>query len=128
QTMKPATAAKKLGVYLEAAPEEFRAGPISRDQLDAWQENPPEWLTDLRRNGPHPRQVEAARLRISNSGLARGGITDPLTCAATTAPTAQKTDWLVAAQRCCQQVRKAAQGIAAQRKEQPRRDKKERDR
>src|SRR5699024_12523628 len=45
QTMKPATAAKKLGVYLEAAPEEFRAGPISRDQLDAWQEK--DWKCDV---------------------------------------------------------------------------------
>lgn len=128
QTMKPATAAKKLGVYLEAAPEEFRAGPISRDQLDAWQENPPEWLTDLRRNGPHPRQVVAARLRISNSGLARGGITDPLTSEEINALNAQKPDWLVAEQRSFEQVRKEEQRIAAQRKEQARRDKKERDR
>ena len=32
--MKPATAAKKLGVHLDATPEEFRAGVVSRDELD----------------------------------------------------------------------------------------------
>src|SRR5699024_7636204 len=128
QTMKPATAAKKLGVYLEATPEEFRAGPISRDQLDAWQENPPEWLTDLRRNGPPPRQVVAARLRVRRSGLARGGITDRPTSEEINALSAQKPDWLVAEQRSFEQVRKEEQRIAAQRKEQARRDKKERDR
>ena len=40
-----------------------------------------QWLVDLRRDGPHPRHVVAARLRVSNSGLARGGITEPLTTA-----------------------------------------------
>ena len=39
--------------------------------LDELQRNPPQWLSDLRREGPHPRNVVAARLRISNSGLAR---------------------------------------------------------
>src|SRR5690606_12156697 len=33
RAMKPATAAKKLGVYLPATPEEFRAGGISREEL-----------------------------------------------------------------------------------------------
>ena len=54
QTMKPATAAKKLGVYLEATPAEFQEGVVSRDELNALQADPPEWLRDLRRNGPHP--------------------------------------------------------------------------
>lgn len=106
QTMKPATAAKKLGVYLEATPEEFRAGPISREQLDSWQHTPPEWLTQLRRNGPHPRQVVAARLRISNSGLARGGVTDPLTTEQINALNAEKPEWLVAEQRTFDEVRR----------------------
>src|SRR3989337_1801744 len=79
QTMKPGTAAKKLGVYLEATPAEFQAGVVSRDELNALQADPPEWLQELRRTGPHPRPVVAARLGISISGLARGGITDPLT-------------------------------------------------
>ena len=79
--MKPARAAKKLGVYLDATPDEFRAGVVSRDELDALQADPPEWLRDLRRNGPHPRQVVADRLGVSISGLARAEMTEPLTTA-----------------------------------------------
>ena len=33
QTMKPETAAKKLGIYLPAAPTEFQEGPLTRDDL-----------------------------------------------------------------------------------------------
>lgn len=54
QTMKPATAAKKLGVYLEATPAEFQEGVVSRSELTALQADPPEWLQELRRTGPHP--------------------------------------------------------------------------
>jgi hypothetical protein len=94
QTMKPATAAKKLGVYLEATPAEFRDGVVSRDELNALQANPPEWLRDLRRNGPHPRPVVAAKLRISVSGLARAGITDALTTDEIEALKAENPEWL----------------------------------
>lgn len=111
--MKPATAAKKLGVYLPATPEEFRAGPISRDQLDEWEATPPEWLTDLRRNGPHPRQVIAARLRISNSGLARGGITEALTSQEINDLAAQKPEWLIAEQKSFDEVRAEERRVAA---------------
>ena len=62
QTMKPATAAKKLGVYLEATPAEFQEGVVSRAELNELQANPPQWLQDLRLNGPHPRPVVAAKL------------------------------------------------------------------
>ncbi|MEV0224676.1 DUF5997 family protein [Streptomyces sp. NPDC050704] len=79
QTMKPATAAKKLGVYLEATPAEFQEGVVSRSELAALQTDPPEWLQELRHNGPHPRPVVAAKLGVSIAGLARGGVTDPLT-------------------------------------------------
>lgn len=79
QTMKPATAAKKLGVYLEATPAEFQEGVVSRAELNALQADPPEWLQLLRRNGPHPRPVVASKLGVSISGLARGGVTEPLT-------------------------------------------------
>jgi uncharacterized protein DUF5997 len=79
QTMKPATAAKKLGVYLEATPPEFQEGVISRDELSSLQNDPPEWLSKLRQTGPHPRPVVAARLAVSISGLARAGYTEPLT-------------------------------------------------
>lgn len=77
--MKPETAAKKLGVLLSETPEDFRSGLVSRSQLNALQEDPPEWLAELRRKGPHPRQVVAAKLGVSTSGLARGGVTDALT-------------------------------------------------
>jgi uncharacterized protein DUF5997 len=94
QTMKPATAAKKLGVLLEATPAEFQEGVVSRDELNAMQADPPEWLRDLRRDGPHPRQVIAAKLRISISGLARGGITQPLTTEQIEALKADGPEWL----------------------------------
>lgn len=77
--MKPATAAKKLGVLLEATPEEFRAEPLTREAFLALQADPPEWLAELRRTGPHPRDVVAARLGVSNSGLARAGVRDVMT-------------------------------------------------
>jgi hypothetical protein len=94
QTMKPATAAKKLGVLLEATPAEFQEGVVSRDELNAMQADPPEWLRELRRHGPHPRQVIAAKLRISISGLARGGITEPLTTEQIEALKADDPEWL----------------------------------
>ncbi len=81
QTMKAATAAKKLGILLSAAPEEFRDRDISRTELDELNANPPAWLVDLRADGPHPRDVVARKLGVSNSGLARGGVTEPLTTA-----------------------------------------------
>lgn len=79
QTMKPATAARKLGVYLAATPASFQEGVVSREELNALQADPPEWLVELRRNGPYPRQVVAAKLGVSISGLARGGVTEALT-------------------------------------------------
>lgn len=94
QSMKPATAAKKLGVYLPATPEEFRAGGVTREQLKELQENPPEWLSELRRKGPHPRNVVAGRLGVSISGLSRGGITEALTTEQIDALRADPPDWL----------------------------------
>lgn len=81
QQLKPETAAKKLSIYLPAAPEEFRSTPITREQLRALTENPPEWLAVLRREGPHPRAEVARRLGVSNSGLARAGQPDVMTTA-----------------------------------------------
>lgn len=94
QVMKPSTAAVKLDVYLPATPQEFQEGMVSRDELDELQRNPPQWLADLRKNGPHPRNVVAARLRVSNSGLARGGITEPLTTEQIAALVADPPEWL----------------------------------
>lgn len=96
QTMKPATAAKKLGVYLEATPAEFQEGVVSRDELNALQHDAPEWLRELRRNGPHPRQVVAAKLGISIGGLARTGITEALTTEQIDAIKAENPEWLQA--------------------------------
>ncbi|MEU8652228.1 DUF5997 family protein [Streptomyces sp. NPDC048737] len=79
QTMKPATAAKKLGVYLPATPAEFQEGVVTRAELNELQANPPEWLRALREKGPHPRPVVAAKLGVSIAGLARAGITEALT-------------------------------------------------
>lgn len=79
QLLKPENAAKKLSIYLPAAPAEFRETPVSREQLNALNENPPEWLVTLRRDGPHPRSEVARRLGISNSGLARAGQPDVMT-------------------------------------------------
>ncbi|UIP59493.1 DUF5997 family protein [Agromyces marinus] len=93
--MKPETAAKKLGILLEAAPEEFRTGVVTRDEVAALQADPPEWLATLRREGPHPRSVVAAKLGVSNSGLARSGITDPLTTAEIKALLEAPPSWLV---------------------------------
>ncbi|PZT74089.1 MULTISPECIES: DUF5997 family protein [unclassified Streptomyces] len=94
QTMKPATAAKKLGVYLDATPEEFREGAVSRAELAALQADPPPWLRDLRNNGPHPRPVVASKLGVSISGLARGGITEPLTTEQIDALKEDNPEWL----------------------------------
>lgn len=111
QTMKPATAAKKLGVLLSATPAEFQEGVVSRDELNALQANPPAWLADLRRNGPHPRQVVAVKLGISNSGLARGGITGPLTTAEIDAIKAEEPEWLKRERSVQAEVRKEAQRL-----------------
>ncbi|GGU47668.1 DUF5997 family protein [Streptomyces lavendofoliae] len=108
QTMKPATAAKKLGVYLEATPTEFQEGVVSRAELTALQADPPEWLRELRRTGPHPRPVVAAKLGVSISGLARGGITEPLTTEQIEALKAESPEWLVRERTVQAEVRKEA--------------------
>ncbi len=93
--MKPATAAKKLGIYLPATPQEFQDSAFTHAEFAELQANPPEWLAELRRNGPHPRPVVAQKLNISIGGLARGGITEPLTTAEITALLAAPPQWLV---------------------------------
>lgn len=95
QSMKPETAAKKLGILLEAAPEDFREGVVTREELNQILADPPEWLQVLRREGPHPRNVVAAKLGISKSGLARGGVTEPLTTAEIKALLVAPPQWLV---------------------------------
>lgn len=95
QTMKPLTAANKLGIYLPAAPEAFRNSTITRAELDELRTSPPEWLEELRRTGPFPRDVVARKLGISNTGLARNDISDSLTAEQIDAFIADPPDWLV---------------------------------
>ena len=108
--MKPATAAKKLDVYLPATPAEFQQGPITRAELTALQADPPQWLTDLRRNGPHPKNLVAARLGVSIAGLARGGVTEALTTDQIKALLEDKPDWLIAERESYQNVLRARKG------------------
>ncbi|MFJ2738616.1 DUF5997 family protein [Streptomyces sp. NPDC087440] len=106
QTMKPATAAKKLGVYLEATPAEFQEGVVSRAELTALQAEPPQWLQDLRANGPHPRPVVANKLGVSISGLARGGVTEALTTEQIDALKDENPEWLQKERATQNEVRK----------------------
>ncbi|XGP75524.1 DUF5997 family protein [Actinokineospora auranticolor] len=116
QTMKPATAAKKLGVYLEATPAEFRDGVVSRDELNALQTDPPTWLRDLRRDGPHPRQVVAAKLRVSIGGLTRAGVTEALTTEQIEAIKTENPDWLQRERALQVEVRKEETRLRGARK------------
>lgn len=92
--MKPATAAKKLDVYLPATPAEFREGTITREELAALQADPPEWLGTLRAEGPHPKNLVAAKLGVSNSALVRNGITEALTTAQINELLEEMPEWL----------------------------------
>ena len=120
QSMKPATAAKKLDVYLPATPEEFQANAITRDELAALQADPPQWLKDLRKNGPHPKNLVAAKLGVSIAGLARGGVVDALTTEQIDALLAEKPDWLVAERESYQNVLAEERRLKALRAEKAR--------
>jgi uncharacterized protein DUF5997 len=102
--MKPATAAKKLDVYLPATPPEFQQNAITRAEIAALQADPPQWLVDLRKNGPHPKNLVAAKLGVSIAGLARGGITEALTTEQITQLLEDKPEWLVAERESYQSV------------------------
>jgi len=93
--MKPATVAKKLGIYLPAAPKEFRDSEISREEYAELLANPPQWLVTLRAEGPHPRLVVAQKLGVSASGLARAGAPDVMTTAEIKALLVEMPEWLV---------------------------------
>ncbi|MDY6997014.1 MAG: DUF5997 family protein [Actinomycetota bacterium] len=120
QSMKPATAAKKLDVYLPATPPEFQQNPTTRDELAALQADPPQWLKDLRRDGPHPKNLVAAKLGVSIAGLGRGGVTEALTTEQIDALLADKPDWLVAERDSYQNVLAEERRLKAQRAEKAR--------
>lgn len=92
--MKPTTAAKKLGVFLPATPAEFQEGSVTRDELNEILTSPPQWLVDLRLNGPHPRPEMARKLGISTSGLVRAGMKGALTTTEIRELLANKPEWL----------------------------------
>lgn len=102
--MKPATAAKKLDVYLPATPTEFQQNPITRTELTALVADPPQWLTDLRKNGPHPKNLVAAKLGVTIAGLARGGVTEAITTDQINALLDDKPEWLIAERENYQNV------------------------
>ncbi|WP_151528455.1 MULTISPECIES: DUF5997 family protein [Corynebacterium] len=79
--MKPETAAKKLGIYFPACPEEFRTTAITHAELKALRTTPPAWLDELRETGPHPRPVVAEKLGITIAALKRHDMDAPLTTA-----------------------------------------------
>lgn len=105
QMLKPATAAKKLGVLLTATPPEFQNSEIARDDFNELTRNPPRWLVELRVNGPHPRWVVAERLGVSTSGLVRAGASDSMTTGEITALLAAPPAWLIAERRSFREVR-----------------------
>ncbi|WP_418276107.1 DUF5997 family protein [Isoptericola jiangsuensis] len=116
QVLKPMNAAKKLGVHLPATPPEFQERGITRAELTALEENPPQWLADLRRNGPHPRPVVAGRLGVSIAGLARGGVTEPLTTEQINELRDDPPAWLVQERETAAKVRAEDERLAAERK------------
>ncbi|WP_038075051.1 DUF5997 family protein [Corynebacterium otitidis] len=109
--MKPATAAKKLGIFLPAAPQEFRDNAVTHAELRELQHNPPEWLNELRRTGPHPRPVVAQKLGVTISALKRNGADKALTTEEINELLANKPAWLEEARRQLAEER-AARGDA----------------
>ena len=97
--MRAQTAAKKLGIYLPAAPEDFQANAVTHAELRELQENPPEWLSALRREGPHPRAVVAQKLGISVSALKKNDMDRPLTTAEIKELLSAMPEWLEAARK-----------------------------
>lgn len=120
--MKAATAAKKLGIYLPAAPQEFQEALITRDELNDMQANPPQWLADLRRNGPHPRSIVAARLGISISGLNRNGYSEPLTTDEINEIRQDEPKWLVIERQIASEVKAEEERLELEAKAKAARD------
>ena len=94
QFLSAQNTARRLGIYLPAAPAGFRESQHSREEIAALQADPPEWLRTLRAEGPHPRSEVSSRLGITNSGLARAGVSDAMTTAEIQALLADPPEWL----------------------------------
>lgn len=107
--MKPETAAKKLAIYLPATPESFQRGAVTHAELRELQDNPPEWLSELRRNGPHPRPEVARKLGITITALKNNGMDKPLTTEEIQALLKDQPEWLRAARTTLAEQRAAQQ-------------------
>lgn len=114
--MKAATAAKKLEIYLPAAPAEFQESAVTRDEYNELVANPPAWLTELREHGPHPRSVVASRLNVSISGLARGGVDEALTTEQIQALLEELPEWLRQERNRYAEVRRDQARLKAEKK------------
>ena len=97
--MRAQTAAKKLGIYLPATPEEFQNSAVSHTELRELQDNPPQWLVDLRLNGPHPRPVVAQKLGISVTSLKKNEFDRPMTTPEIKELLVEMPEWLAAARK-----------------------------
>ncbi|WKD59552.1 DUF5997 family protein [Corynebacterium caspium] len=95
--MKPMTAAKKLNIYLPATPQEFQDNAITHAEFRELQNNPPQWLQDLRREGPHPRSVVAQKLGVTIAALKRNELDKPLSTTEIKALLEDQPEWLRAA-------------------------------
>ncbi|MDK4231868.1 DUF5997 family protein [Corynebacterium accolens] len=103
--MRAQTAAKKLNIYLPAAPEEFQNSAVSHEELRELQHNPPQWLQTLRREGPHPRQEVARKLGISVTALKKNDMDKPLTTAEISELLEKQPEWLQQARATLAQAR-----------------------
>lgn len=122
QSMKPATAAKKLDVYLQATPAEFQENAITRAELAALQADPPQWLKDLRKHGPHPKNLVAAKLGVLISGLSRGGVEEALTTDQINQLLEEQPDWLIAERESYQNVLREERRLKALHADKARKD------
>ncbi|MFE1885686.1 DUF5997 family protein, partial [Streptomyces diastatochromogenes] len=67
--------------------------------------------------GPHPRPVVAAKLGVSIAGLARGGVTEPLTTEQIEALKQEQPEWLEKERATQAEVRKESVRIKKLHKE-----------
>ncbi len=72
------------------------------------------------KNGPHPKNLVAAKLGISIAGLARGGVGDALTTEQIDQLLEEKPEWLVAERESYRNVLAEQRRLKAQRAEQAR--------
>lgn len=105
--MKPMTAAKKLGIFLPATPEEFQKNAVTHLELKQLIEDPPTWLQELRRTGPHPRPIVAQKLGITIAALKRNDMDRPLTTEEIKALLSNQPEWLSAARTALAEGREA---------------------